>query len=95
MAVEVLGAVIVKLTGMLWGVLVAPPVAVSVIRAEYVPADNPAVLTATVIGSVSMVVVPDAEPRVNQAALSLILQERVPPPVFVTLSVLAAGLAAP
>lgn len=94
MADDVAGALRVKVTGTVCGVFAAP-LAVIVIVALYVPADIPAVLTLTVMGSVSVVVVPDAVFNVNQDALWLAVQARVPPPGFVTLTVCAAGLAAP
>jgi len=57
-----------------------------------VPAARPAVFTLAValLGAV-----PEAGLRLSQAALSLTVQLRVPPPVFVMESVLAAGFAPP
>ena len=74
--VLVTGAVTVKLTATVWGVLVAP-VAVMVIVPEYDPAVSPEVLTEAVMVPVF---VPDAGVMVNQAALSLAVQFKVPVP---------------
>lgn len=63
--------------------------------ALYVPVANPDVLMVTVMGSVSVVVVPEVVLRFNQAALSLTVHESVPLPVFVRLTIFPAGLPAP
>lgn len=75
--------------------LVAPPVAVNVMAALYVPAASPDVLMVTEMGSVSAVVVPETAFRVSHVALSLTDQDSVPLPVFVTFTVFAVGLPAP
>ena len=94
-AEEVAGADTVSVTGTVCGVLVAPPVAVNVIIALYVPAVSPDVFTVTEIGSVSVVVVPEAWLKVNQAALSAINQVKVSAPPLVIFTDLATGLPAP
>jgi len=53
------------------------------------------VVTLTVTASVSVVVVPEAGFKVNQGALSLTDQFRVPTPVLVMLRVCVAGFAPP
>ena len=61
----------------------------------YVPVANPAALMDAVIGSVSVVVVPDAGERVNQAALSVTDQVNVPVPGFAMFNIIEAGFEAP
>lgn len=60
-------------------VLVAAPAAVTVTAALYVPAARPLRFTEALI---EPLFVPEAGLMVNQAALSVALQERVPPPVL-------------
>jgi hypothetical protein len=88
------GGIIVRITGTVCGVFVAPG-AVIVMVAEYVLATRPAMFTLTVIGSVSVAVVPDAGFKLSQGASPLRLQLSVPPPVFVMFRVCDAGLALP
>ena len=59
------------------------------------PAASPVRFTLTEIASVSVVVVPEAVERPNQAALSLKLQDKVPPVGLLRLSSCAAGFAPP
>jgi hypothetical protein len=72
------GAVTVKVTGTVCGVLVAP-VAVIVIAALYIPAARVPVVTLSVAEPLP---VPAAGLRVSQDELSLTLQLSVPPPVL-------------
>ena len=92
---DVVGADTVSVTGTVCGVLVAPPVAVNVMAALYVPAASPDVLMVTEMESVSAVVVPETAFRVSHVALSLTDQDSVPLPVFVKFTVFAVGLPAP
>ena len=87
-AVDVIGAVMVSTTGTVRGVFVAP-VTEMVMEALYVPAVRAPVATVRVIVPFP---VPDAGESVNQAALSLADQVKVPPPVLLMLIVWAAGL---
>ena len=59
------------------------------------PVASPARLTLAEIESVSVVVVPEAVERLNQAALSDKLHDKVPPVGFVRLMSWAAGFALP
>ena len=93
-AVEVAGALTVKVTGIVWGEFVAA-VAVTVIAAVKGPARSPKVFTDRVTGFVPVVVVPDAGVSVSQLALSVTDQVNVPVPGFVMFNVLGAGSAAP
>ena len=93
-AVEVAGALRVKVTGIVWGEFVAA-VAVTVIAAVKGPARSPTVLTDRVTGLVPVVVVPDAGVSVSHLALSVTDQVNVPVPGFVMFNVLGAGSAAP
>ena len=92
--VEVVGALRVKVTGIVWGEFVAA-VAVTVIAAVKGPARRPAVFTDRVTGLVPVVVVPDAGVSVSQLALPVTDQVNVPVPGFVMFNVLEAGFAAP
>ena len=94
MADEVVGALTVSVTGIVWGEFVAVP-AVTVIAAVTGPAGSPKVFTDRVTGLVPVVVVPDAGVSVSQLALSVTDQVNVPVPGFVTFNVLGAGFAAP
>ena len=72
---------IVKLTGTVLGVLVAPG-AEMVMTAGYLPLDIPAMFTVAVTESCSPVELPLGGDRVSQTALSLTDQLSVPPPEF-------------
>ena len=93
-AVEVAGALSVKVTGIVCGEFVAA-IAVTVIAAVKGPARSPAVFTDRVTGLVPVVVVPEAGVSVSQLALSVTDQVSVPVPGFVRFRVLGAGFAAP
>ncbi len=70
------GSVTVKVTGIETGVAL---VALTVMSALYVPASSEPVAAVAVIDPVP---VPEEEERLNQAALSLTVQVRSPPPVL-------------
>ncbi len=72
-------------------VLLAPG-ALRVIMPLYVPTANEPVAALTLIAPL---LIPEAGESVNQAALSLAVQVRVPPPVLLMFSVWAAGLPSP
>lgn len=82
-AVEVEGALTVRLTATVCGVLVAPEAAMVMVP-EYEPAESPEVFIVAV--SVPEPV-PDAGLRVSQAALSLAVQLKVPVPELVIVTV--------
>ena len=82
-AVDVDGALMVKLTEMVCGVLVAPDAAI-VIVPEYEPAASPEVFIEAVSAPDP---VPDAGLRVSQAALSTAVQLKVPVPELVIVTV--------
>jgi hypothetical protein len=85
--VEDVDAAMVKSTGMVCGVLVAPdPVTVMVV--EYVPAASPGVIAVTVneVGAV-----PEMEESESHPAVVLTLQFNVPVPELEMVTVCAAG----
>jgi hypothetical protein len=82
-------AATVKVTGT--EVLLAPG-ALMVIVPLYVPTANEPVDALTLIAPL---LIPEAGESVNQAALSLAVQVRVPPPVLLMFSVWAAGVPSP
>jgi len=86
--------VTVSVTGTCSVEFVAPG-AVRVIIAVYVFARSPEVFTLTVTTSVSLVVVPEVGLRPSQAAVSLAVQLKVAPPVFVMFNVWVAGFVPP
>lgn len=73
-------------------VTVEAPVALRVIAALYVPVAKGLSVALTVTVPLP---VPEAGLTVNQAALSLALQLKVPPPVLLMVTVWVAGLAPP
>ena len=81
--------VMVSVTG---SVLVVAPVAATVMVALKVPAANPVVFTLAVTVPL---LVPDTGLRVNHAALSLAVQDKVPPPTFETTMDCAEGFVPP
>ena len=91
-AVEVAGALSVKVTGIVCGEFVAA-IAVTVIAAVKGPARSPAVFTDRVTGLVPVVVVPEAGVSVSQLALSVTAQVNVPVPGFLMFNVWETGLA--
>lgn len=82
-------SVTVNVTGT--DVLLAPG-ALRVIMPLYVPTANEPIAALTLIAPL---LIPEAGESVNQAALSLAVQVRVPPPVLLMFSVWAAGLPSP
>ena len=85
------GAAIVNVTGMDWGVLVAPaPVTVMVVG--YVPAASPEIFAVAVNDAGA---VPEMGESESQEAAALTLQLRVPVPELLMLTVCAAGLLPP
>ena len=93
-AVEVAGALSVKVTGIVCGEFVAA-IAVTVIAAVKGPARSPAVFTDRVTGLVPVVVVPEVGVSVSQLALSVTAQVNVPVPGFLMFNVWETGLAPP
>jgi hypothetical protein len=85
--VEEVDATMVKSTGMVCGVLVAP-VPVTVMVVEYVPAASPATIAVAVneLGAV-----PETVERASQGAVVLTLQSNVPFPELEMVTVCAAG----
>ena len=81
----------IKLTGIVWGVLVAP-VAATVILPEYVPAASPA-MTAVVLNEPASV--PELEERESHDALVLTLQLKVPVPELEIATACPGGLLPP
>ncbi len=89
--VRVGAAPIVNVTGIDWGVLVAP-VPVTVMVDEYVPAASPEMFAVAVndVGAV-----PETGESESHEAAALTLQLRVPVPELLMLTVCAAGLLPP
>ena len=81
----------VKDTGICCGLLVDPEAA-TVMMALYVPAANP--VRFTLVVTVPLLV-PDRGLRVNHAALSFAVQDKVPPPTFETTMDCAEGFVPP
>ncbi len=89
--VRVGAAAIVNVTGIDWGVLVAP-VPVTVMVDEYVPAASPEMFAVAVNDAGA---VPEMGESESQEAAALTLQPRVPVPELLMLTVCAAGLLPP
>ena len=83
-------AVTVKETGIATGVTPVPPLRVTV--PVWLPVAKAPVVACNVIVPLP---VPEPAVRVNQPVFSLAVQVKVPPPVFLMLSVCAAGLLPP